>query len=89
LAAERPRPAEPPWLRVESATKVYGGVVALDAASLETRAGEIHGLVGANGAGKSTLVKVLTGLVAPTAGRVLVDERQLASGRRSPPCRRS
>jgi ABC-type sugar transport system ATPase subunit len=81
LAAERARTVEPPWLRVESATKVYGGVVALDSASLETAAGEIHGLVGANGAGKSTLVKVLTGLVAPTAGRVLVDGRPLAPGR--------
>ncbi len=73
--------AEAPWLRVEAVTKVYGGVVALDRASLETSAGEIHGLVGANGAGKSTLVKLLTGLVPPTGGRVLVDDEPLAPGK--------
>jgi monosaccharide-transporting ATPase len=76
-----PSGAEQAWLRAEEVTKVYGGVVALEAASLAIRAGEIRGLVGANGAGKSTLVKVLTGLVTPTAGRVLVDGAQLAPGR--------
>jgi ribose transport system ATP-binding protein len=73
--------AEAPWLQVDAVTKVYGGVVALDQASLETTAGEIHGLVGANGAGKSTLVKLLTGLVAPTQGQVLVDGTPLALAR--------
>jgi galactofuranose transport system ATP-binding protein len=69
------------WLRAEGLTKLYGGVVALEGASLETRRGEIRGLVGANGAGKSTLVKILTGVVVPTEGRVLVDGRELTSGR--------
>jgi len=73
-----PLAAEVPWLRIEGVTKLYGGVVALEHASLETGRGEIHGLVGANGAGKSTLVKVLTGLVRPTEGGVLVDGRPLA-----------
>jgi ABC-type sugar transport system ATPase subunit len=70
-----------PWLRAEALTKAYGGVLALDSVSLSLRAGEIRGLVGANGAGKSTLVKALTGLVAPDAGRVLVDGAELATGR--------
>lgn len=65
--------ADAPWLRAERLTKAYGGVVALQDASLGVRPGEIRGLVGANGAGKSTLVKILTGLVTPTEGRVLVD----------------
>jgi ABC-type sugar transport system ATPase subunit len=69
------------WLRAEAVTKVYGGVVALDAASLTLREGEIRGLVGANGAGKSTLVKILTGMVAPTEGQVLVDGERLPAGR--------
>jgi galactofuranose transport system ATP-binding protein len=69
------------WLRAEGLTKVYGGVIALEEASLSARGGEIRGLVGANGAGKSTLVKILTGVVAPTDGRVLVEGRELVTGR--------
>jgi ABC-type sugar transport system ATPase subunit len=69
------------WLRAEGLTKLYGGVVALEDASLEARRGEIRGLVGANGAGKSTLVKILTGVVAPTEGRVLVEGSELTPGR--------
>lgn len=69
------------WLRGHSLTKAYGGVLALADASLEIRTGELRGLVGANGAGKSTLVKILTGMVAPTSGEVLVDARRLRLGR--------
>jgi ribose transport system ATP-binding protein len=71
------------WLEARGLTKRYGGVVALDDASLNVRAGEVRGLVGANGAGKSTLVKCLTGLVQPGAGEVLVDGRRLSFGRPS------
>jgi ABC-type sugar transport system ATPase subunit len=76
LAADQPR-----WLEARGLTKTYGGVRALDTASLALRSGEIRGLVGANGAGKSTLVKILTGLVAPDAGEVLVDAKPLQLGR--------
>jgi ABC-type sugar transport system ATPase subunit len=69
------------WLRAEGLTKLYGGVVALERASLQARRGEIRGLVGANGAGKSTLVKILTGVVTPTEGRMLVEGSELAPGR--------
>ena len=69
------------WLEAIELTKHYGGVVALDGASLQLRAGQVLGLVGANGAGKSTLVKCLTGMVQPTRGRVLVDNATLPLGR--------
>ncbi|MDQ2910019.1 MAG: ATP-binding cassette domain-containing protein, partial [Actinomycetota bacterium] len=69
------------WVEAVELTKRYGGVLALDGASLSVRAGEIRGLVGANGAGKSTLVKCLTGMVQPSAGMVLVDGRALPLGR--------
>lgn len=69
------------WLRAVDLTKRYGGILALDSASLATRPGEVHGLVGANGAGKSTLVKCLTGMVHPSSGSVLVDGRSLRLGR--------
>jgi len=46
--------------------------------SLDLRSGEVHCLVGRNGAGKTTLLKAVLGLVRPTAGRVLLDDRDLA-----------
>jgi ABC-2 type transport system ATP-binding protein len=53
--------------------KRYGDTVALDGFELRVEAGEIVGLVGHNGAGKTTFVEIVTGLVRPDAGRVLVD----------------
>ena len=60
-------------LTVTHLAKAFGGARALADASLEVRAGEVHALVGENGAGKSTLVRVLTGAIAPDAGRVEFD----------------
>ena len=57
-------------------SKRYGVVVALKAASLAVRPGEVHALMGANGAGKSTLVKILTGAVRPDGGRITVRGRE-------------
>jgi ABC-type sugar transport system ATPase subunit len=51
----------------------FNGTRALHAVDLEVRGGEIHALVGENGAGKSTLVKVLSGALRPTDGRVELD----------------
>jgi ribose transport system ATP-binding protein len=59
-------------LEANGVAKTYGAVVALKAASLAVRPGEVHALMGANGAGKSTLVKILTGAVRPDAGTITV-----------------
>ena len=59
-------------LEVRHASKAYGAVRALDDVSLELSSSEILGLCGHNGAGKSTLVKILTGLVHPDAGEVVM-----------------
>lgn len=61
------------WFQASDLGKRYGGVVAVDSASLSLRRGEVRGLIGANGAGKSTLVKMLTGQVRPDGGVITID----------------
>jgi ABC-type sugar transport system ATPase subunit len=61
-------------------TKSYGGVHAVRDVGFDVAPGEIHALIGANGAGKSTLLKVLSGMVAPDAGEVLLDGRVVRIG---------
>ncbi len=60
-------------LRVENATMQFGGVVAVDNLSMEVNEGEIVALIGPNGAGKTTAFNVITGVYAPTNGRVYFD----------------
>ena len=60
-------------LRVENATMQFGGVVAVDNLSMEINEGEIVALIGPNGAGKTTAFNVITGVYAPTNGRVWFD----------------
>ena len=60
-------------LDIRDIAKNFGSVVALRAAALNVRAGEVHALMGANGAGKSTLVKILTGVFPADAGEIILD----------------
>jgi rhamnose transport system ATP-binding protein len=62
--------AAPPRAELRGISKRFAATQALDAVSLELRAGEVHGLVGENGAGKSTLVKILAGVHQPDAGSI-------------------
>lgn len=57
-------------LKVENATMQFGGVVAVDNLSMDVNEGEIVALIGPNGAGKTTAFNVITGVYAPTNGRV-------------------
>ncbi len=59
-----------PFLKVNSVTRRFGGVVAVDNVSFELQRGELFGLIGPNGAGKTTLFNIITGLTAPTAGQI-------------------
>jgi ABC-type sugar transport system ATPase subunit len=60
-------------LAVDNVTKSFGNITAIQGASLQVAAGRVTALVGDNGAGKSTLVKIMSGLILPDSGSVLVD----------------
>jgi ABC-type branched-subunit amino acid transport system ATPase component len=64
--------ARPPAIATSGIVKRYGGLVAVNGVSLEARPGEIVGLIGPNGAGKTTLFDILSGLVTPDAGHVML-----------------
>jgi ribose transport system ATP-binding protein len=64
-------------LTAQNVVKRYGGVVALSGGNLDVRSGEVVALVGANGSGKSTLTKIITGVVAPNSGQLLLDGRDV------------
>lgn len=59
-------------ISVQNLTKKFGAFTAVDAISFGVRRGEIFGFLGANGAGKTTALKMLTGLLKPTAGEATV-----------------
>ncbi|MEA2682409.1 MAG: branched-chain amino acid transport system ATP-binding protein [Chloroflexota bacterium] len=68
--AERPQVAGANLLEVEDVRVAFGGLRAVDGASLEVPRGQIVGLIGPNGAGKSTLFNAISGLVRPDSGVV-------------------
>lgn len=57
-------------LRADQLVKRFGGITATDQVSLTLRRGARHALIGPNGAGKTTLINLLTGVLAPTSGRI-------------------
>lgn len=57
-------------IRLEGLTKKYGKFVAVDNIDLDVRAGELFGFLGPNGAGKTTTLRMVAGILRPTAGRI-------------------
>jgi ABC-2 type transport system ATP-binding protein len=66
-------------IAVEQLVKRYGSFTAVDGVSLDVQPGEIHGFLGPNGAGKTTTIRMIAGLLKPSAGRVLVNGHDLAA----------
>jgi ABC-2 type transport system ATP-binding protein len=66
-------------IAVHDLVKQYGSLTAVDGVTLEVPPGEIHGFLGPNGAGKTTTIRMIAGLLKPTAGRILVNGHDLAT----------
>ena len=69
-----------PSLELLGFSKRFGGLMALDDASVKIAAGAFHALLGENGAGKSTLVKCAMGYYAADVGEILLNGRQVTIG---------
>src|SRR5688572_11196342 len=67
-----------PLLQLHDIGKRFGATVALDGVELAVSAGEVHALIGENGAGKSTLMNILSGLISPDRGQILLDGQRYA-----------
>jgi len=63
------------FLKIRNVSKSYAGVQALDKVSMSIGKGEIHCLVGENGSGKSTLIKIITGVVKPDEGEIIINDK--------------
>ncbi|HWA45862.1 MAG TPA: sugar ABC transporter ATP-binding protein [Hypericibacter adhaerens] len=64
-------------IKIDAVRKAFGATVALDNVNVVIEPGTVHALLGENGAGKSTLVKMMSGLIRPDAGRILVDGQEV------------
>src|SRR5437899_7467957 len=80
MRLEPDAPPRAPILEIRGVSKRFGSTQALDDVSLALEAGEIHALLGENGAGKSTLIKIMTGVVQPDRGELIVDGRPVGVG---------
>jgi len=69
--------APPGLLSVNGVSIRFSGLMALDTVSIDIPAAQVTGLIGPNGAGKSTLFNIITGLLAPSAGVVRLDGRDI------------
>jgi branched-chain amino acid transport system ATP-binding protein len=67
----------PPVLETKGLEKRFGGIVATSNVSLSVEKGARHALIGPNGAGKTTIINLLTGVLRPTAGRILLEGRDI------------
>ena len=68
-----------PFLSIENVTKRFQGLTAVDSVSFDVAPGELVSIIGPNGAGKTTLFNLMTGQLAPSSGRVLLDGRDISA----------
>ncbi len=65
-------------IQVENLSKKFGNILAVDNVSFEIKDGSIFGFLGPNGAGKTTTIRMLSTLIKPTGGKIIIDGRELS-----------
>lgn len=75
-------PIPEPFIRIQSVSRRFTDVTALEDLSLDIPRGSLFGLVGSDGAGKSTLLRMIATMIPPTSGQILVNGIDAVSGRR-------
>ena len=73
-------------LRVENLEKRFGGLAAVRELSFEVERGEIFAIIGPNGAGKTTTLNMVSGLLTPTSGRIVLGERDITAASSAERC---
>ncbi|MBZ0146503.1 MAG: ATP-binding cassette domain-containing protein, partial [Pseudorhodoplanes sp.] len=66
-------------LATENLEKRFGGITATNNVSMQVKKGARHALIGPNGAGKTTIINLLTGVQAPTAGKIFLDGNEITN----------
>jgi len=69
----------PVVLETQDLEKHFGGIAAVNGVSLKVERGARHALIGPNGAGKTTVINLLTGVLRPSAGRILLEDQDITS----------
>ena len=69
----------PPVLETKGLTKQFGGITATNDVSLSIEKGARHALIGPNGAGKTTIINLLTGVLRPTAGTIMLEGQDITN----------
>jgi branched-chain amino acid transport system ATP-binding protein len=70
-----------PLLEAQALSKIFGTYAAVSEVSFAVRPGSIHAVIGPNGAGKTTLFNLITGVLAPTGGKIVIDGADLTGSR--------
>lgn len=68
-----PDTSEKVLFKLKNISKLYPGTVALNNVSVDIKTGECHGIIGKNGAGKTTLVKIISGVIPPSKGQLIIN----------------
>lgn len=70
------------FIEIQNIAKTFGGLKALNELSFSVKKGQIYGLIGPNGSGKSTLLKIISGIISPDSGQIILEGRNIIGEKR-------